>query len=93
MFLKNDKSSYGDELPAMQLCGFGFWLWLGHPLLLVVLESFTGKAEVEKVSGSEHGNVVPRNFFGLKFSQKVFEKILRLEQNFQNLKLYFEHWE
>ena len=37
-------------------------------------------AEVEKVS--EPGNVVPRNFFGLKFSQKVFEEILRLEKNF-----------
>ena len=37
-------------------------------------------SEVEKVS--EPGNVVPRNFFGLKFSQKVFKKILRLEENF-----------
>ena len=38
------------------------------------------EAEVEKVS--EPGNVVPRNFFGLKFSQKVFKKLLRLEENF-----------
>ena len=36
--------------------------------------------ELEKVS--EPGNVVPRNFFWFKCSQKVFKKILRLEENF-----------
>ena len=39
-----------------------------------------GTSEVEKVS--EPGNVVPRNFFGFTFSQKVFKKTLRLEENF-----------
>ena len=37
-------------------------------------------AKVEKVS--KPGNVVPRHFCGLKFSKKVFKKILRLEENF-----------
>ena len=38
-------------------------------------------SEVEKVS--EPGNIVPRNFFGFKFSQKVFKKILRLHKNWE----------
>ena len=47
-------------------------------IFLAVLPAL--EAEVEKVS--DPGNVNPRNLFGLKFSQKVFEEILRLEKNF-----------
>ena len=53
-------------------------------IVLITIVSFVLEnlpyAEVEKVS--ESGNVVPINFFGFKFSQKVFKKILRLDKNF-----------